>query len=517
MATELTTEELSQIYALGREDLMAYAILTDPAYTENWHLELIAKELEEIEQSFKTVRTKQTFLIIEVPPRHGKSQLASIIFPAWFLGKNPEKHIIAASYSGDLSMDFGAKTRNMVKSPEHQGVFPNSALSPDTQAKDRWMTNEKGSYTSVGVGGTITGRGAHILLIDDPHKDRAEADSLHMRNKVFEWFRSTAYSRLEPHGVVIIIMQRWHKDDLVGRIPKLIEDIGPTAEIEVRSIKLPAIAINNEKHRMAGDALWPGRYDLTALNRIKGVQGLINWSSQYQQEPILMENQTFKQEYFRYFEEDDLLGKELIYTTTMDLAVGDKESKNGDYVAIITVGKERASNTWYMVDCCIERLDPLACCDYLFALYQKYRMVNVGIETNAYQKTFKFWLQQEMEKRRVFIPLQEIKSTVNKESRIRGLVGYYQTGQIKHRKSYMLLESQLLNFPQDQHDDGPDAVAMQLEVQLPSTAGNEAVVQAAQKHVESLQGPQRGITPVQRNQLLENYKKAIRDSGAQSF
>jgi len=509
----MTEKELGQLYAIGRDELLMYSVLVDPTYTLNWHLKLIAKELEDAEKTLHYEGDKQLFLILELPPRHGKSELCSIKFPAWFIGKNPERHIITASYSQDLSMDFGAKTRGVVKSEEHRSIFPYSELSPDSQAKDRWMTDKGGSYTSVGVGGTLTGRGAHVLLIDDPHKDRAEADSLHMRNRVWEWFRSTAYSRLEPKGIVIVIMQRWHKDDLVGRI---IEEYSSHPDIAIRRIKFPAIAITEEKDRKIGEALWPNRYNITALERIRDVQGIVNFSSQYQQEPILQADQTFKQEFFRYFEEDDILAKEFVYTTTVDLAVGDKESKNGDYVAIITVGKERGKSTWYVVDCVIEHLNPLQACDYLFQLYAKYRMINLGIEINVYQKTFKFWLTEEMKKRGVFMPIQEIRSTVNKEARVRGLVGYYQTGQIYHRKNYYLLESQLLNFPQDKHDDGPDALAMQLEVQSPINSNN-GVLAAAQNYVNNLELQQKPISQLHRNSLVQRYKQEIKLKNLKSF
>lgn len=510
----LSEEELAQLYSLGRDDFMVYSVLTNPNYVLNWHLKEIAKSLQDAEQYVKEKRERQLFIIIEAPPRHGKSEMVSKNFPAWFIGRNPEFDIITASYSGELSKDFGAATRNLVKSVEHQCVFPESDLSEDTKAKGRWMTNQGGSYTSVGVGGTITGRGAHLLIIDDPHKDRAESDSLHMRNHVWSWFTSTAYSRLEPNGVVILIMQRWNLDDLVGRIER---EFGNRADIEIRRLTYQAIAEVDEEHRQRGEALMPARYDIKDLMRIQGVQGLINFSSQYQQRPILQKDQTFKQEYFRYFEEEDITNKDLVYTTTMDLAVGAKENLNGDYVAIITVGKERLTNKWYIVDCCIDKLDPLQCCDYLFQLYLKYRMSNVGIETNAYQKTFKFWLQEEQKRRNIFMPLQEIRSKTDKEARIRGLVGYYQTGMIFHRKNYFLLESQLLNFPQDQHDDGPDALAMQLEVQIPTGSSGEALVQAAREHVERVTMNQVSIPAINKTALIDRYRQVSKNVLRKTF
>lgn len=510
----MNDQELLQLYATARDNFLAYCILTDPNYDINWHLKSIAHTLENAEKSLNSQQQKQLFIIIETPPRHGKSEECSIKFPGWFIGKNPDKHIITASYSGDLSLDFGTKARNLVKSKEHQCVFPGSALMPDSQAKERWLTTKGGSYTSVGVGGTVTGRGAHVLLIDDPHKDRAEADSLHMRDKIFEWFRSTAYSRLEPRGIVILIMQRWHKDDLAGRI---INEYSNRDDIEIIRLRFPAIATKDEEHRRMGEALWPARYDVNALYRIRDVQGIVNWSSQYMQEPILQENQEFKQEYFKYFEEDDIKDKEFVYTTTVDLASGKKESENEDYVSIITVGREPNSHNWYIVDCCIERLDPLQVADKLFSLYSKYRMIRVGIESNGYQKTFKFWLDEEQKKRGVFMPLYEIHTTQNKEAKIRGLIGYYQTGVIYHRKSYMLLESQLLNFPQDKHDDGPDALAMQLEIMLTPASGINTVEHVMREHVDrslnDIQKSQRPFQPGQHNTIIDRYKNIITNIG----
>lgn len=477
----MTDEELTELYSIGRTGLMEFCVLTDPNYSLNWHLELIAKELEEVERKVREGVTRRTILILELPPRHGKSELASIRFPAWLLGRNPDKHVVTSSYSSDLSQAFGTKTRNLVQSAEYRAIFPELSLSEDTTAKARWLTSKGGSYTSIGVGSAVTGFGAHFLIIDDPHKDRAEADSIVARNNVWEWFRSTAWSRLEPEGVCILIMQRWSKDDLVARIfaePEAFKGV------DIKEIKFPAIATENETYRKPGDALWPARYDFTSLESIRGIAGLVNWSSQYQQEPIATENQEFKQEHFSYFEEHELEGKNLIYTTTVDLATGDKEAKNGDYVAIITVGKEINKPYWYIVDCCIERIDPLKVCDYLFALWTRYRQRVVAIETNAYQKTFKFWLQEEMRRRQVYIPLQEIKSTKQKEQRIRGLIPLYQTGVIKHRKSYMLLESQLLNFPQDQHDDGPDSLAMQFDVILNTSPTSRSYGVDSEDHEE---------------------------------
>ncbi|MAG45103.1 hypothetical protein CL633_04435, partial [bacterium] len=160
-------------------------------YKPSWLHEEIADKLEAVEQG------KIKRLMLFVPPRHGKSQLASINFPAWYLGRNPRREIIIASYSGELATDFGGKTRELIADPIYRDIFSRVALKKDEKAKAKWLTTQKGSYTAVGVGGAITGRGADIFLIDDPLKNEEEAESELIRAKSWNWYRSTAYTRLE--------------------------------------------------------------------------------------------------------------------------------------------------------------------------------------------------------------------------------------------------------------------------------------------------------------------------------
>jgi len=187
----------------SRQNLIDYSIATNPQYVPNWHHRVIAHQLEKIaehgDRDYK-------ILIVTVPPRHGKSQECSIDFPSWYLGKNPNKEIITASYAGELAQSFGGKAREKVDSPAHKLIFPEVSLKEDEKAKGRWRTNLGGSYLSVGVGGPITGFGANCLLIDDPTKNREEAESSTMREKVWDWFTSTAFTRLSPNGVVVLIM-----------------------------------------------------------------------------------------------------------------------------------------------------------------------------------------------------------------------------------------------------------------------------------------------------------------------
>lgn len=391
-------------------------------------------------------------------PTHN-SQLASINFPAWYLGRHPEKHIITASYSSELSQDFGGKTRDLLNGDEYKAIF-DTTLREDSQSKAKWETQEGGYYISVGVGGAITGRGADILLIDDPFKNRQDAESQVYRENVWDWFTSTAYTRLEPQGSIVLIMTRWHRDDLAGRLIQQMEDGGEIWDI----VMLPGIATCEEDYRKEGDALWPDRYSKEDLENIKATIGIRDWSSLYQQSPVLVESQEFTQDMFRYFEESDLIGKNLNYKISVDLAISKNEE--ADRTAIVVRAKDPQKPEWYIMETVVGRLDPLQTIDAIFSLYQVYRVkgpVVVGIETVAYQKALLYFLQEEMRRRQTFIHIIELQAKGKKEERIRGLIPLYKTGVVFHRHSQKEMEEELQTFPYGLHDDIIDALAYQAQ------------------------------------------------------
>ena len=260
--------------------LVALARFTFRGYVPSWHHYRIARELEEAS------RTPNARLIIAMPPRHGKTELASIRFAPWLLANRPQAHVIAATYAQDFADDLGRKARGVMASSVYRSLFPYAQLSGDNRAVSRWQTVSGGSYYAVGVGGALTGRGADVLLIDDPHKNRAEAESKVSRDTVWDWFRSTAYTRLEKGGSAVIIMTRWHEDDLVGRCLASGEPW--------RVLSLPAIAEHDEPERKAGEALWPDKYPVEALERIRTTVGEREWAALYQQRPAPIEGALFK-------------------------------------------------------------------------------------------------------------------------------------------------------------------------------------------------------------------------------
>lgn len=226
-----------QLLACAREDLACYSVAQWPQFERAPHHELMNSKLEGVE------RGEINRLMIFLPPRHGKSFLTSSIFPARFLGRHPHHDVIFATYGQELSDDFGRRVRNFVAAPVHQAIFPDCKLCEDSTAAHRFNATANGAYFAVGRGGPITGRGADLLLIDDPIKDRKEANSETVRKSLHEWYASVAYTRLMPSGAIIIIQTRWHEDDLAGWL------LGEHANENWDAVSLPGIAERDEGFR----------------------------------------------------------------------------------------------------------------------------------------------------------------------------------------------------------------------------------------------------------------------------
>ncbi len=453
------SQKLPQEYLMAiqrsREDFVAFEIATDPQYDPNWHHNKIGAELEHIEKSGDR---DYKILIVTVPPRHGKSQQCSIDFPAWYFGRNPVGEIIAASYSAELAQDFGSKTRNKVDSPSYKMIFPGTVLRDDEKARGRWRTDKGGSYVAVGVGGPITGRGAKILFIDDPIKNREEAESQVYRDKVWGWFTSTAFTRLSPGGVVIIILTRWHADDLAGRILDN-QELAKRTKV----MKFPAIANQDGTHRKKGEALWPTRYPLSALEEIKSTIGPYDFASLYQCSPITSESQEFKPEWYKYISETELDSMRTTNYLSVDTAMS--KMAHSDYCGFVdnSVDKEQFWNirAWRA------RLGPEELVDNLFALHVKRKYSKIGIERTAYLDGLKPFLDSEQRKRNIFLPIVELdhKQTA-KEIRIRGgLIPRYASGSVRHVEDRSdALEEEQASFPNGINDDVLDAEAYQTQL-----------------------------------------------------
>ena len=454
--------------------LLNFCQLIDPNYQPAWFQEKIAEVLEKALEN--TLKKKKTRIILSIPPRHGKSQLASIYFPAWALGKYPQLKFILSTYGAELSEEIGMKTRDTISNEAYSSIFNGIELKADTKSKAKWMTNKGGSYTAVGIGGAITGKGGNVIIIDDPHKDRTEAESDLARKTVWDYYRSTLYSRLEGLGTIIVIMQRWRDNDLVGLLLEedaKIKKENPESAENWEVINFPALAeedeyFHGELVRKEGEPLWPERYPMEFLQLIRQ-QSPYFWASQYMQNPILAETAEFKKEYFRVFNEEDLKQKYLRYYTICDPAISQK--KSGDNTVVITIAKEVNGPNFYRIREDAGKFTPQQTVDLIFD-HQKTYNSEVAVEMVQYQAALKFLIEEKKRLLQQFFIMHELKSSAKKEERIRQLLGLYQSGVFWHRAGDIAYEEELLAFPNGRRDDRIDACAYIVQIAVNTRSGS---------------------------------------------
>ena len=258
------------------------------AFIHGDHHEIMAEAFERV------AKGELKRLIINMPPRHTKSEFASYLLPAWFLGLYPDKKIIQTAHTAELAVGFGRKVRNLVNSQDYKRIFTDVSLQADSKAAGRWNTNKGGEYFAIGVGGAVTGKGADLLIIDDPHSEQEGASSdINVFNKTYEWYTSGPRQRLQPNGAIVVVMTRWHQRDLTGQIVDASIKRGGSDEWEV--IELPAIL-------PSGTPLWEEFWKLEELEALKAELPSSKWSAQYQQDPTAEEGALVKREWWRTWE-----------------------------------------------------------------------------------------------------------------------------------------------------------------------------------------------------------------------
>ena len=343
---------------LARRSMHNFMLFTFPGYLMGWVHRDICAELDAFLRA--VLAGKSPRLMLTMPPRHGKSELASRRFPAYAFGCNPDISIISTSYSADLSSRMNRDVQRIIDDNPYQLLFPNTSLygkNIRTVSGNSYLRNSdifeivghKGSYRSSGVGGGITGMGGDILIIDDPFKDRAEADSPTIRQKVWDWYTSVLYTRLAPGGGILLINTRWHLDDLSGRLLEA-EKVG---EGDIwRKVDFPAIATANEPNRKEGEALHPERYDLEQLARYRLALGSRDWEALYQQKPVPDGGAIFRKEWLNFWLPKDLPAVFDQIVLSWDMAF--KDNNDSDFVVGQAWGKKGAN--FYLLDQIRERL-----------------------------------------------------------------------------------------------------------------------------------------------------------------
>jgi predicted phage terminase large subunit-like protein len=417
------------------ESLIGFTEFTLPHYVAATHHHVIGQKLDEV------LLGEANRIAIFMPPRHGKSELASRRFPAYTLGKRTDWPIIAASYNSDLASDFGRSVRNIIADEDYRLLFPEIELAADNKAANRWATNKSGSYMSAGVGTAATGRGAKLLLIDDPVKDREEADSVVRKERVWDWYRSTAYTRLEPNGSIVLIQTRWSEDDLAGRI---IDSAGPEEPWEI--IEFPAI---DDK----GEALWPERYSVHDLERIKGTIGPREWSALYQQRPAPEEGAYFKREWFRTYARKP---NRLRTYGASDYAV---TPDGGDYTVHIVVGIDEHDNI-FVLDLWRAQTESDIWVERLLDMIELYKPLMWAEEKDNIGKALSPIIAKRMNERRVYCMFERLPLIGDKAARARGIQARAAMGKVYLPEDAPWLADfmhELLVFDAGKHDDQVDA------------------------------------------------------------
>lgn len=442
-------------YPRNQTKLSTYPTVIDLAETDDrrWqsppHIQLLNQKLVDLAQ--RNIKR----LIVEMPPRHGKSFMCSKYFPAWYLSQFPHHNVIHASYEANFATLWGRRVRDLVS---RHGQSLNLRLREDSSAAGSWETTDGGGMFCTGVGGPMTGRGANVLIIDDPVKNRDESESVTYRERTWEWWQSTAYPRLEPDAVAIVIMTRWHSDDLVGKLLADNEDEDLDDE-KWTVLSLPAIAEEDEEdtNRKAGEALWPERYDLKRLERLRSRIGSYWWASLYQQRPSPREGALWKH---AWIDENRVTDAQLPNMQRIVVAIDPAGStrQHSDSTGI-TVAGWGVDNHYYVLVAGGYKESPDGWARKAVSLYDGWRADRIVGEGNYGGEMVEGTLRNV----RSGIPFTLVKASRGKVLRAEPIAAAYEQGRVHHRGRLSELEQQLTSFPvSNEHDDILDSTVWAL-------------------------------------------------------
>lgn len=446
----------ADLLAVARENLSVYHAGQHAELIRARHLdEIVVPALEAVE------RGEIKRLAIALPPGHAKSTVGSKSFPAFYLGRHPNRSVISVSHTAELSTDFGRATLGLVRSELHQAVFPDCRLSEDSTAATRFSTTCGGTYFAVGLGGAITGRRAHLVVIDDPFKDRADAMSAANRKAVREAYSSVIYPRLMPGGAIVLIQTRWHEDDLLGWL------LREHASDGWHLISMPAIAESDEGWRKSGEALWPEAFPVKTLQAIRSAVGEIAWVSLYQQRPAAVEGTIFKRNKWRYFREPSPRFDAVV----LSLDTAFKAGSSNDY-SVATVWGE-ANRGYYLLDLWRGRVEFPELQTITEALSAKWHPRIVLVEDRASGQSLIQTLQRETK-----LPVMPVRIDRDKETRAHAVTPLVEAGRVFLREDAPWLADFLdeaTSFPTAPHDDVVDSTTQALNYMSEQYTGSPRI------------------------------------------
>jgi predicted phage terminase large subunit-like protein len=431
-----------------RESFLFFVKQMWPVFISGKHHQIMADAFERVANG------ELKRLIINMPPRHTKSEFASYLLPAWFLGKFPEKKIIQTAHTAELAVGFGRKVRNLVSSEDYKKVF-GTQLSSDSKAAGRWNTDKGGDYFAIGVGGAVTGKGADLLIIDDPHSEQeAKQGNPAVYDAVYEWYTSGPRQRLQPGGAIIVVMTRWSKKDLTGQILKNSSKDG-TDDWEI--IEFPAIL-------PSGTPLWPGFWKKEELESIKAEIPVAKWEAQYQQNPTSEEGAIVKREYWKIWEGESPPPCQYIIQS-WDTAF--ETSNRADYSACTTWGvfdrEDRHGNmvpNIILLDALKQRMEFPDLKRKAVELYREWSPDTTIIEKRAAGAPLVYEL------RKAGVPVSEYTpyKGQDKISRVNAVVDLFASGMVwrPDRRWAEEVSEEMAEFPYGEHDDLTDSASQAL-------------------------------------------------------
>jgi predicted phage terminase large subunit-like protein len=436
----------------AKEDFISFVNLMWPSFISGRHHQKMASAFERVASG------ELKRLIINMPPRHTKSEFASYLLPAWFLGKYPEKKVIQTAHTAELAVGFGRKVRNLIQSDDFQNVFSGITLSSDSKAAGRWNTNKRGDYFAIGVGGAVTGKGADLLIIDDPHSEQdAQQGQFNpeVYDRVYEWYTSGPRQRLQPGGAIIVVMTRWSLRDLTGQIMKSTGNKKGMDEWEV--IEFPAIM-------PSGKPLWPEFWSMDELDALKAELPPTKWNAQYQQNPTSEEGALIKREWWREWDRPNPPPCEIILQS-WDTAF--LKTQRSDYSACTTWGvfyhpddTGRSQPNLIMLDAYKEKLEFPDLKRAAYDKYMEYEPDQMIVEKKASGAPLIFEL------RAMGIPVTEFTPSrgQDKIARANAVTDLFASGSIWHPPTQWAHEviEECAAFPSGEHDDYVDSTTQAL-------------------------------------------------------
>ncbi len=436
----------------AKEDFISFVNLMWPSFISGRHHQKMASAFERVASG------ELKRLIINMPPRHTKSEFASYLLPAWFLGKYPEKKVIQTAHTAELAVGFGRKVRNLIQSEDFQNVFSGITLSSDSKAAGRWNTNKRGDYFAIGVGGAVTGKGADLLIIDDPHSEQdAQQGQFNpeVYDRVYEWYTSGPRQRLQPGGAIIVVMTRWSLRDLTGQIMKSTGNKKGMDEWEV--IEFPAIM-------PSGKPLWPEFWSMDELDALKAELPPTKWNAQYQQNPTSEEGALIKREWWREWDRPNPPPCEIILQS-WDTAF--LKTQRSDYSACTTWGvfyhpddTGRSQPNLIMLDAYKEKLEFPDLKRAAYDKYMEYEPDQMIVEKKASGAPLIFEL------RAMGIPVTEFTPSrgQDKIARANAVTDLFASGSIWHPPTQWAHEviEECAAFPSGEHDDYVDSTTQAL-------------------------------------------------------